>query len=168
MKRATITITKQSVLSDIDSITYKKVDGVLSGEGVQLKNAVSSDSEDSNDNYLLQRYMEGRDACLRGKLAFCLVPEENESLEVTNDIEEDESFVFRLNVPDYFNRDIVKSLTKKIHRYFVDATLFDWYGKQGMDSGMSADDIEEQLTDIAVSLRKPFVKRPLQPFGPAL
>lgn len=168
MKKATITITKQLVLSDIDSITFKKVDGVLSGEGVQLKNAVSSDSEEALDRHLLHRYMEGRDSYLRGKLAFCLVPDEEESLDMSNAVAQDESFVFRLNVPDYFNRDIVKALTGKIHKYFVDATLFDWYAKQGMDSGISANDIEEQLTDIAVSLRKPFVKRPLQPFGPAL
>lgn len=168
MKKATITITKQLVLSDIDAVTFKKVDGVLSGEGVQLKNAVSSDSEEGLDRHLLQRYMEGRDGYLRGKLAFCLIPEEAESLDVSNDVEEGDAFVFRLNVPDYFSRDIVKSLTKKIHKYFVDATLFDWYGKQGLDSGMSANDIEEQMTDIAVSLRKPFVKRPLQPFGPAV
>ena len=51
-KPATITIYKKVVLADIDAQTFKRVDGVLSSESEQVKNALSSDSAEHLDEQL--------------------------------------------------------------------------------------------------------------------
>lgn len=168
MKKIYIVIKKDQVIGDIDAITFKRVDGVMSDQSDAVRNALSSDGEDVLDHKLLHRYMEGRDAALRAKLAFCIIPEEENDLVITNDsLSGDPEFSFNLNVPDYFNKDAGMALMQKIHKYFVDGTAYDWYMRQGVQYSVSAEDLDKMLTDIAVSLRKPFVKRPLQPFGPA-
>ena len=168
MKKIYIVIKKNQVISDIDAITFKRVDGVMSDQTDAVRNALSSDEEDVLDNKLMHRYMEGRDAALRAKLAFCLIPEEENDLVITNDpLSENPEFAFNLNVPDYFNKDAGMALVQKIHKYFVDGVAYDWYMRQGVPYSVSAADLDKMLTDIAVSLRKPFVNRPLQPFGPA-
>ena len=168
-KPATITIYKKAVLADIDAQTFKRVDGVMSDQSDAVRNALSSDGEDVLDHKLLHRYMEGRDAEVRAKLAFCIIPEETDGdIVITNEsLNEQPEFKFNLNVPDYFNKDTAMALMQKIHRYFVDGVAYDWYMRQGVPYSVGADDLGRMLTDIAVSLRKPFVKRPLQPFGPA-
>lgn len=168
MKRIHIIIKKDQVISDIDAITFKRVDGVMSDQSDAVRNALSSDEEDVLDNKLLHRYMEGRDAALRAKLAFCIIPEEEIDLVITNDpLSDNPEFAFNIHVPDYFNKDMGMALAQKIHKYFVDGVAYDWYMRQGVSYSVSAADLDKMLTDIAVSLRKPFVKRPLQPFGPA-
>ena len=168
MKKATVTINKNIVLKRVDELTYKRTDGVMSDQSLQLKNAITSDSEEALDKSLLNMFMEGRDGCLRGKLAFCLISEDNsDELTASNEVDEGEDFTYRLNVPDHFNGDVVKALAQKINGYLIDAVAFDWYSKQGLTYSVNATELEEILADIAIMLRKPFVKRPLQPFGPA-
>lgn len=169
MKRICIVINKGQVIRDVDAITFKRVDGVMSDQSDSVRNALSSDGEDVLDHKLLHRYMEGRDAEVRAKLAFCIIPEETDGdLVITNEsLNEQPDFQFNLNAPDYFNKDSAMALGQKIHRYFVDGVAYDWYMRQGVPYSVGADDLDRMLTDIAVSLRKPFVKRPLQPFGPA-
>ena len=167
MKRVNITIKKDRILSAIDALTYKRVDGILSDQSAQTKNALSSDSEEGLDKSLLHHFMEGRDAALRARLAYCIVPEENESLDVSNDsLSNEDAFSFVLNAPDYFNRDVTKALVQKMHRYYVDGTAYDWYMRQGIEYSVSATELEDLISDIAASFRSPFVRRPLQPFGP--
>lgn len=166
-KRATITIRKQYVLADIDSLTYKRTDGVMSDQTDQFKNAVASDSEEELDKMLLHRFMEDRDAQIRARIAFCLVQDEVEELSATNDPRVSEpDFTYRINVPDHFTNDTVNALSRRIHQYLVDGSTYDWYSKQGLSYSVSSEQLDQMLTDIGVSLRKPFVKRPLQPFGP--
>lgn len=168
MKTATITIYKAYVLYDIDSLTFKRVDGEMSDQTDRVRNALSSDSEEELDKVMLHRYMEGRDATLRTKLAFCLVSDEADSLEVDNNPSMDSpSFVYKLNVPDHFNAEIVKALSQKIHNYLVDGTAYDWYSRQGTAYAVGQTELDDMLKKIASSLRKSFVYRPLQPFGPA-
>lgn len=167
MKRISISIIKAYVLHDIDSITYKRVDGVMSAESDSVRNALSSDSEEPLDECLLQRYMEGRDAQLRAKLSFCIARDKDEDLNVTNaPLRDEESFDFVLDAPDHFGKDTVKALAQKIHKYFVDGCAYDWYTRQGVEYSVGYEELDQMLSEIAVSLRKPFVKRPLQPFGP--
>ena len=75
-KPATITIYKKAVLASIDAQTFKRVDGVLSAESEQMKNALSSDSEENLDKHMLHEHMEKRDANIRMRLTFCLVRDE--------------------------------------------------------------------------------------------
>lgn len=165
-KPATITIYKKAVLADIDAQTFKRVDGVLSGESDQVKNALSSDSTEHLDEHILHGHMENRDANIRKRLAFCL-DYYGEDLSVSNLLEIDiPTFEYNLSVPDIFDKQRLKILARKIHNYIVQGTLHDWYSTQNMKGNVSAADLEDMESDIVCMLRSSFVKRPLQPFGP--
>lgn len=165
-KPATITIYKKAVLADIDAQTFKRVDGVLSGESDQVKNALSSDSTEHLDEHILHGHMENRDANIRKRLAFCL-DYYGEDLSVSNLLEIDiPTFEYKLSVPDIFDKQRLKILARKIHNYIVQGTLHDWYSTQNMKGNVSAADLEDMESDITCMLRSSFVKRPLQPFGP--
>ena len=165
-KPATITIYKKAVLASIDAQTFKRVDGVLSAESDQMKNALSSDSEENLDKHILHEHMENRDANLRRRLTFCLVPD-NEDLSVSNLLKVDNpTFVYNLTVPDTFDKQRLQSLAKKIHNYMVQGSLYDWYATQNMKGNVTATELEDLESKIVSMLRPSSVKRPLQPFGP--
>ena len=165
-KPATITIYKKAVLASIDAQTFKRVDGVLSAESEQMKNALSSDSKENLDKHILHEHMEKRDANIRERLTFCLVPD-NENLSVSNLLEVDiPTFEYNLAVPDSFDRQRLQSLAKKMHNYMVQGSLHDWYATQNMKGNVSATELEDLENEIVYMLRTSFVKRPLQPFGP--
>ena len=165
-KPATITIYKKAVLADIDAQTFKRVDGVLSGESDQVKNALSSDSTEHLDEHILHGHMENGDANIRKRLAFCL-DYYGEDLSVSNLLEIDvPTFEYKLSVPDIFDKQRLKILARKIHNYIVQGTLHDWYSTQNMKGNVSAAELEDMESEIICMLRSSFVKRPLQPFGP--
>lgn len=165
-KPAKITIYKKAVLASIDAQTFKRVDGVLSAESDQMKNALSSDSEENLDKHILHEHMENRDANLRRRLTFCLVPD-NENLSVSNLLEVDTpTFVYNLSVPDTFDKQRLQSLAKKMHNYMVQGSLYDWYATQNMKGNVTATELEDLESEIVSMLRPSCVKRPLQPFGP--
>lgn len=166
MKTATINIYKALVLADIDAQTFKRVDGVLSAESEQVKNAVSSDSEEQLDKNILHRYMETRDAAIRNKIAFAL-DDDDDDLTVSNELEKDKaSFDYKLQVPDTFNKQRLSALAKIIHSYLVQGSLYDWYSNQNMKGNISVDELEDMEKSLVCSLRCGFTKKPLQPFGP--
>ena len=165
-KSATVTIYKKAVLASIDAQTFKRVDGVLSSESEQTRNALSSDSEEDLDKHLLHEYMELRDANVRKRLTFCLEAK-NEELSATNLLEIEElTFEYKLSVPDSFDKQKLQILAKKIHNYIVQGTLLDWYATQNMKGNISLDQLNDLEDGIVHMLRPSFVKRPLQPFGP--
>ena len=165
-KLATITLYKTLVLASIDAQTFKRVDGVLSAESDQMKNALSSDSEENLDKHILHEHMEKRDANLRRRLTFCLVPDDEE-LKVSNILEVDTStFEYNLAVPDTFDKQRLQSLAKKMHNYMVQGSLYDWYATQNMKGSVTATELEDLESEIVSMLRPSCVKRPLQPFGP--
>lgn len=165
-KLATITLYKTLVLASIDAQTFKRVDGVLSAESDQMKNALSSDSEENLDKHILHEHMEKRDANLRRRLTFCLVPDDEE-LKVSNILEVDVSaFEYNLAVPDTFDKQRLQSLAKKMHNYMVQGSLYDWYATQNMKGSVTATELEDLEREIVSMLRPSCVKRPLQPFGP--
>lgn len=165
-KPATITIYKKAVLASIDAQTFKRVDGVLSAESDQMKNALSSDSEENLDKHILHEHMENRDANLRRRLTFCLVSDDGD-LSVSNLLEVDKpTFIYNLTVPDTFDKQRLKSLAKKIHNYMVQGSLYDWYATQNMKGNVTATELEDLESEIVSMLRPSSVKRPLQPFGP--
>lgn len=165
-KAATVTIYKQLVLADIDAQTFKRVDGVLSTESEQLRNALSSDSQEHLDQHILHRHMEKRDANIRKRLAFCLAHDE-EDLVVSNILDmEEPTFEYKLSVPDSCDKQRLKSLAQNIHDYLVQGSLFDWYATQNMKGNVSAIELEDLEREIVCMLRSSCVKRPLQPFGP--
>ena len=166
-KLASIKIYKDVVLSMIDGLTYKRVDGALAGESDQVKNAISSESDNSHlDAYLLRGRLEVRNAKIRQRLAFCL-ERDTEELSATNVLDlDDESFDYTLFVPEYFDKSRLQVLTAKINNYLVQGSLYDWYATQNLKGDVSADALEDMETEIVCMLRASFIKRPLQPFGP--
>lgn len=165
-KPATITIYKELVLASIDAQTFKRVDGVLSAESDQMKNALSSDSEEHLDRHILHEYMEHRDANLRRRLAFCLLSDDDD-MSVDNLLELDNpAFEYKLIVPDAYNKQRLQSLVKKMHNYIVQGSLYSWYATQNMKGNVSDTDLEDMENEIVSMLRPSSVKRPLQPFGP--
>ena len=165
-KSATITIYKREILTSVDAQTYKRVDGVLSSESEQAKNALSSDSTENLDKHILHEYMEHRGSTLRNRLAFCLISED-EDLSVNNLLEvEVPTFEYRLLVPDNYDRQRLQVLAKKMHNYIVQGVLYDWYATQNMKGNVSKEELEEMESSIVSMLRSSYVKRPLQPFGP--
>jgi hypothetical protein len=142
------------------------VDGVLSAESEQMKNALSSDSEENLDKHMLHEHMEKRDADIRKRLTFCLVSDD-EDLTADNLLEVDvPTFVYNLSVPDSFDKQRLQGLAKRMHNYIVQGTLHDWYATQNMKGNVTADELEDLENDIVYMLRSSYVKRPLQPFGP--
>lgn len=167
MKSASITIKKSLVLYDINALTYKRVDGVMSDQSDKVKNAISSDTEEELDKMLLHRMMEQRDGEIRRKLAFALKGE-SETLTASNDINDAEpNFIYDLVVPDTFTSASLSALTQNIHRYLVDGCAYDWYRKQGVEYAVGESELEDLEAVIASSLRIGYIKKPLQPFGPA-
>lgn len=165
-KPATITIHKKAVLASIDAQTFKRVDGVLSTESDQIKNALSSDSEEDLDMHILHEHMEQRDATIRQRLAFCLVSEDEE-LSASNLLDVyNSTFDYKLSVPDNYDKQRLQVLAKKIHNYIVQGCLHDWYATQNMKGNASQEELREMEKEIVCMLRSSFVKRPLQPFGP--
>ena len=165
-KTATVTLHKQAILAEIDALTYKRADGVLSKESEQLKNALSSDSSEDLDKHILYRCMDTRDANLRGRLAFCLRDTDIDSMSVSNILDTDTKYEFALNVPEKFTGERLKALARKMHEYIMHGTLCDWYATQNMKGNVSETDLEAMETEIVCMLRSSYVKRPLQPFGP--
>ena len=165
-KLATITLHKIAILAEIDAQTFKRVDGVLSAESDQVKNALSSDSEENLDQNILHRHMENRDSIIRSRLAFCLEKSE-EALSVDNLLEKDSpAFTYTISVPDTCDKQRLKSLAQKMHNYIVQGAICDWYATQNMKGNVDATDLERMEDEIAAMLRSSFVKRPIQPFGP--
>lgn len=165
-KIATIKLYKALLITDIDAQTYKRVDGVLSGESDQLRNALSSDSEETLDQTILCRHLESRDSKLRSKLTFCLADQDDGDLSASNEIDQSESFNYSLEVPDKFDKQRCKMLAQRMHDYLLQGTLYDWYATQNMKGNVGSAELEEMESSIVSMLRSSYVKRPIQPFGP--
>ena len=167
---ATVRLVKEIILASIDAQTFKRVDGVLSAESDQIKNAISSDSTETLDKHILHEHMEQRDAILRQRLSFCLKELDyyiGNELVATNILETEMPFFeYKMSVPEGFDGQRLRTLAKKMHNYIVQGTLHDWYATQNMKGNVSKDELDEIEKEIVCMLRSSFVKRPLQPFGP--
>lgn len=166
MKTAKITLYKQTILDDVNAVTFKRVDGILAGESEQVKNALSSDSEEHLDKHILHGFLESRDANIRKRLTFC-IRKDSEELSVSNMLEIDEPFLlYDLLVPESFDAQRLKVLARKMHIYIVQGIIHDWYAMQNMKGNVSEEDLKDLEAEVVYMLRSSRVKRPLQPFGP--
>ena len=164
---AIIDLIKQRILDDIDAMTYKRMESTMAGQPESVQNSLSSDSHDDLDKGLLHRFMQSRDAQLRRKLAFCLVKKQSDEIRATNKLKTDEpSFKYHINVPDGFDCDAADVLADLMHRYIVDGSIFDWYAYQHMECFITAEMLKDMECEVSRQLRKSYVSRPLQPFGP--
>ena len=164
---ATIELIKQRILDDVDAMTFKRMESTMAGQPDSVQNSLSSDSHDDLDKGLLHRYMQTRDAQLRRKLAFCLVKEQAEEIKASNRLKTDEpSFTYHINVPEGFDSNAADVLADLMHRYIVDGSVYDWYAYQHMECFISADRLKDMENEVSRQLRRSYVARPLQPFGP--
>ena len=166
MKTAKITLYKQIILDDVNAATFQRVDGILAGESEQVKNALSSDSDEHLDKHILHGFMEARDANIRKRLTFC-IQKDLEELSASNMLEVDNPLLeYSLIVPEAFDRQRLKVLARKMHIYIVQGILHDWYAMQNMKGNVSEEELEDLEAEVVYMLRSSGVKRPLQPFGP--
>lgn len=165
--KATIELIKQRILDDIDAVTYKRMESTMAGQPESVQNSLSSDSHEELDKGILHRYMQTRDAHLRRKLAFCLVKEQTDEIKASNRLKTDEpSFIYVINVPEGFDSNAAEVLADLMHRYIADGSIFDWYAYQHMECFISAEMLKDMENEVSRQLRKSYVSRPLQPFGP--
>lgn len=165
--KATIELIKQRILDDIDAMTYKRMESTMAGQPESVQNSLSSDSHEDLDKGLLHRYMQTRDSYLRRKLAFCLVKEQTEEIKATNRLKTDEpSFTYVITVPEGFDGNAADVLADLMHRYIVDGSIFDWYAYQHLECFITAAQLKDMENEVSRQLRKSYVSRPLQPFGP--
>lgn len=164
---AKISLIKQRILDDIDAMTYKRMESTMAGQPESVQNSLSSDSREDLDKGILHRFMQTRDANLRRKLAFCLVKKHSEEISASNRLKiDEESFTYNVNVPEGFDCEAADVLADLMHRYIVDGSIHDWYAYQHMECFVSAEMLRDMECEVSRQLRKSYVSRPLQPFGP--
>lgn len=164
MKTRRIILHKDQVLYDIEGLAYKFAEATaLEGKA---KNTVAADHNETLDGRLLSRMMDVRDAQLRKRLRFALVPISKE-VSCDNPVDNTE-YIYDLSVADKFDDNMLDVIQIQMHEYLVRGSLLDWYKRLGMQSvAVDAGEILELEENIVSSLRTPsYTKAPLQPFGP--
>jgi hypothetical protein len=137
----------------------------MGGEAERTQNALSSDSKEELDGSLINRYIAGRVAKLRRKLAFALKPG-NATMTATPAASVPERINFDLLVPDKFTYEQLSAMSELMHEYVVKGAILDWYQFTGIAPTVSKEELELLESAIVSTLRVGFTHRPLQPFGP--
>lgn len=167
-KTRVITIYKDRVYLDVDSITYKFMEAQKAQTDSQ-ENAIASDIHEGLDNEVVHFCVDHQDGLLRKRFAFAFA-DGAEIESVDNSDTGEGAFVYEFNLPESFKDSALKGIAMLIHDFLVWGALRDWYLALGYTAQANAlkgklDEVEESL---ASSLRTPsWAKRPLQPFGPA-
>lgn len=121
----------------------------------------------SRDSGVQGRMLEERDARLRDILAFCIMePSEEEPMAEDGDIPDEPKYVYSLQLNGMKNH-VIASLRVLMRKYLTEGVLFDWYERHAIDSSYTREGIEDLETRIVCMVRQGYVKKPLQPFGPA-
>lgn len=164
MKTRRIILHKDQALYDIEGLAYKLTEAT-SLEG-KAKNTLAADHNEILDGRLLARMMDIRNARLKKRLRFALIPAE-QSVACNNPAEETE-FIYDLSLNDQFDDNMLEVVKTYMHDYLVRGTLLDWYKRLGLQTGaVDVVEVTELEESIVSTLRTPsYVRRPLQPFGP--
>lgn len=164
MKTRKIILHKDEVLYDVEALAYKFTEAT--GLEGKAKNTLAADHQETTDGRLLSRMMDIRNAQLRKRLSFTLIPLMQET--ACNKPDEAKDFVFDLWLADKFDDTNLEVAKVYMHDYLVRGTLLDWYKKLGVQTAaVDAGEVMELEENIVSILRGPsYVKRPLQPFGP--
>lgn len=111
----------------------------------------------SRDKGVQSRMLEERDARVRDILAFCLKDSEGEA----------DSLLYDLELGENVKSSTQTSLKVTLRKYLTEGVLFDWYVKHGIPTVLTQEGLEELETKLICMVRQGFIKKPLQPFGPA-
>lgn len=166
-KKSTIVINKQQVISKVEALAYKRTEASLNDTPLETQNAIQADASENMDSALLWSLLDSRDSEVRSKLLYCLVPEDSRDMIVTNESDMEESYEYKVEVPEDFTRDQLITACKLINDYFIYATLHDWYVQHGIATTVDVQWLASLLRKIASAFRFDFMNKPLQPFGPA-
>lgn len=155
-KKRRIVLHKNQILHDIDVLSYKLAE-VAAGES---GDKVASDSEDVLDGSVMAQLLETREASMRKKLTFCLMPVE--IIEVNNTPELEPDFKYNVKLPVSFDDNELRPAVRLMHEYLVKATLMDWYTHIGTSFGAPlATEVQELESKVVDVFRKPgFVTHP--------
>ena len=149
MKTRDITLHKNEILYDIESLAYKYAEGsALEGKA---KNTLAADHNETLDGNLLGRMME-----TDSKTGCCDVPGA------------EDDYIFNLSLNDKFDDNMLDVIKTQMHEYVVRGVLLDWYKRMGVQTyAVDAGEVLELEESIVSVLRSPSYSRaPLQPFGP--
>ena len=166
-KKSTIVIKKQEVLKKVETLAYKRVESSLNDSAPETQSSLQADSSETMDATILHSLLDSRDSEIRGKLLYCLEPEDSRDMVVSNEASLDDEYEYKLNVPESFSRDQLVAACALINDYFVYATLHDWYLQHGVVSTIDSVWLDSLLRKIASAFRFETINKPLQPFGPA-
>ena len=167
MKRASITLYKQELYTDIDSKTFKRTDASLVGQPERTQNAVASDVNEQLDELLLMRYCDLWDARMRRRLKFCIV-DEGDVLTYTDAPDESDRYTYELQLDDSLTSSDVKAVGTLMHNFIVRGALHDWYLHCGVEPTDTLDMLQDLEDEITSALRgRSYGRKPMQPFGPA-
>lgn len=164
MKNRTIILHKDQLLYDVEGLAYKYAEAnALEGKA---KNTLAADHNETLDGRLLSRMIDIREAQLKKRLRFALVPKVQDMS--CNNPAESTELVYELSLSDKFDDNLLDVVKVQMHEYVVRGTLLDWYKRLGIQTiAVDAGEVQEIEESIVSSLRTPsYMKAPLQPFGP--
>ncbi len=164
MKIRKIILHKDQVLYDIEGLAYKFTEATaLEGKA---KNTVAADHNEILDGRLLSRMMDARDAQLRKRLRFALLPM-SKTVSCDNPDSSTE-YIYNLELTDKFDDNLLDVIKVQAHEYLVRGVLLDWYKRLNIQSvAVDAGEVAGLEEGIVSMLRTPsYMKAPLQPFGP--
>ena len=168
MKDITITLHKNVIYDYINAHSFKRVDAQMPDANVRSQNAVSSDTDEENDLFLISEYCDRRDAKIRQRLRFCLVDTCPNQTVFDNSLDTGAVYVYILRVQDDFSSNDLRSIGKLLDAYIKRGALCSWYlgaGVEPLDSEAAIDSLEEEL--VGTLRGRAWGHRPMQPFGPA-
>lgn len=111
----------------------------------------------SRDKGVQSRMLEERDARVRDILAFCL----------TDGTDESDYLKYIIEVDEGMKSATRSSLSVTLRKYLTEGVLLDWYTRHGIPTILTPEGIEALETKLVCMVRQGYIKRPLQPFGPA-
>lgn len=166
MVRKTIETTFADILYNIDAIIHKTMD-VKGDDAESPLRPYHIRTDDSQiDRSLLLRMMNARDATIRLILQAYL-SQEDPRYRTNEEPELNDSYVYRLCVPETWPGALLTPLTTYIHDYIVRGTVYDYYMNVAPEYAIGTlpelTNLEEQIRSISMR-RTGAVRRPLQPF----
>lgn len=157
-------IKTEEVLNKVEALAYKRVESSMNDQTPETQGAVQADSGETMDSAILNSMLASRDAEVRNKLLYCLVPEDDD-LVVSNTSTATSQYVYNLEVPETITRDQLVAACALINDYFIYATLHDWYIQHGVPTTVDPTWLDSLLRKIAGAFRSETLRKPLQPFG---
>ena len=171
----TIRLSKDIIDGKIDQLTHKRNQATpgyseSASANARVGDAVTSDTTEDNDGYIVAGYRDRRNAEVRKALAYCIQDDEVEDGEVFTNVDPYEGFYdYVIQLPDGMNatRSLISSIASRMEDYIVRGTLYDWYLGANIQPTDTPETLDALLEDISSAFRgKSYTKRPLQPFGP--